>query len=267
MKDSQGQHLAAVGLGCRHGTRDVVCDVTVSLGEGELLGVLGPNGSGKTTLVRTLAGLHPPAHGRVTLDGTDLRAMPRRTIAKTLAMVPQREPLPTELTVRDVVALGRAPHTGWFGVLSRHDAEVIEASLLRCDVKDFGPRPFASLSGGEQKRVLIARALAQEARVILLDEPVAHLDIAHQLALCGLLATGTARRDFSAVVVLHDLNLAAQFCHRLLLLREGRVLALGTPDEVMTVETLRKCFDVDVYIGREVTAGGRFYVPVRVSEG
>jgi iron complex transport system ATP-binding protein len=159
--------------------------------------------------------------------------------------------------------MGRAPHTGLLGTLGTRDYEAVDAALEHCDAMHLAHRPLRELSGGEQKRVLIARALAQRAPVMLLDEPVAFLDIKHQLAVCELLARGVAAREFTAVAVLHDLNLAAQYCHRLLLLREGQMIACGTVEEVMTYRRIRETFDAEVYVGQNEINGTRFFVPMR----
>ncbi len=256
--------LEARDITCGYNPRHpVLKGVSLTLGRGEILGVLGPNGAGKSTLVRALAGLCRPTSGAVYLGGQDMAGLRRAEIARGVALVPQRERVPGELTVRAVVAMGRAPHTGWFGVLGRRDRTAIDRALDRCDAAQFADRPYGALSGGEQKRVLVARALAQEAPVVLLDEPIAFLDIGHQLALCDLLAAGAARGEFSAVAVLHDLNLAAQYCHRLLLLRDGVPVALGTVPEVMTWQRIRDCFDADVYVGVNELNGTGFFVPMR----
>jgi iron complex transport system ATP-binding protein len=245
------------------GARAVVDDVTIAVQPGEFLGILGPNGAGKSTLLRLMAGLVAPSAGSVRIMGDDTARLRRAEIARKIALVPQREPAVFGFTAREVVAMGRAPHTGLLGTLGSSDNAAIDGALERCDATAFARRPLGELSGGEQKRVLIARALAQKVPGVLLDEPVAFLDIKHQLGLCDLLRRGVSDGEFTVVTVLHDLNLAAQYCDRLLLLREGRMVGLGSVPEVMTYNRIRHAFDADVYVGQNEVNGTRFFVPMR----
>ena len=245
------------------GGKRVVDGISLDVREGELLGILGANGAGKSTLLRLMSALAMPSAGRVRIAGRDTGTMSRGESARIVAVVPQREPSIFGFSARDVVAMGRAPHTGLLGTLSANDHAVVDAALARCDATEFAARPMSELSGGEQKRVLIARALAQGATLLLLDEPVAFLDVKHQLAVCELLAHGVRAREFTAIAVLHDLNLAARFCDRLMLMRDGRCLAIGPVDEVMTEARLREAFDVDVFIGKNTADNTRFFIPTR----
>lgn len=241
----------------------VLRGVSLQVQRGEVLGILGPNGAGKSTLLRLLAGLLAPTEGAVHSDGSSLQTLSRSAIAKRIALVPQREEPAFDLSVSQLVALGRAPHTGLFGGLSSHDQQVVDRVLERCDAAMFAHRRFAELSGGEQKRVLIARALAQQAPLVLLDEPVAFLDVEHQLTLCDLLVTAVHAKEFTAVMVLHELNLAVQYCDRVLVLQKGEAKALGTPEEVLTEALVREVFRADLYVGRNERNGTRCFVPVR----
>ncbi len=245
------------------GGRSVVDDVSLSVRRGEFVGILGPNGAGKSTLLRLMAGLALPSGGTVRIAGDDTRGLRRGEVARRVALVPQREPSVFGFTAREVVAMGRAPHTGLLGTLGPTDEAAITLALDRCDATPFAGRPLEELSGGEQKRVLIARALAQRVPIVLLDEPVAHLDIKHQLALCDLLRRGVTDNEFTVVTVLHDLNLAAQYCDRLVLLREGRMVAEGSVPDVMTYRQIREAFDADVYVGQNEINGTRFFIPMR----
>lgn len=255
--------LTAHHLGAAYGARAVLRDVSFSLGDGEILGVLGPNGAGKSTLLKLLAGLEAPTHGEVRVMGDPLVTLSRAEVARRVALVPQRERVMAGVTVRELVSMGRAPHTGWLGALRARDLAAIEQALADSECAALADRPFSALSGGEQKRCLVARALAQQTPVVLLDEPIAFLDVQHQLGLCDLLAASAAAGRFSAVVVLHDLNIAAQYCHRLLLLRDGEVLALGTPADVMTEDRIREAFRASVYVGTLAPSDTRFFVPMR----
>jgi iron complex transport system ATP-binding protein len=259
--------LAASGITWRYtdGADAVLRDVSVTVTRGEVLGVVGPNGAGKSTLLRVLAGVSPPQVGTVRVLGDDVTALPRAEVARRVALVAQRERVPAGLTVHEVVSLGRAPHTGWFGVLTARDEEAVARALARCDLTGHAGRAFETLSGGEQKRCLVARAVAQEAAVMVLDEPVASLDLAHQLAVCELL-TERAKEGVAVVVVLHDLNLAARCCDRLLVLREGRA-TVDPVAEVVTRERLRAVFEVDAHVGTCPEDGRPFSVAWRRATG
>jgi iron complex transport system ATP-binding protein len=212
------------------GGRLVVDGVSLTPAPGQTVGLLGPNGSGKSSLLRLLDGVVRPTAGVVTLDGQDLARLPRRRVARTVAVVAQQSGTEVDLTVRDVVELGRSPHRTSFGGDRAADARAVEEALRRTGLSDQAGRRWRELSGGEQQRAHIARALAQEPRELLLDEPTNHLDVRHQLELLDLVT----RLPVTAVVALHDLNLAAMFCDAVLVLRAGRAVAAGTPAEVLT---------------------------------
>jgi iron complex transport system ATP-binding protein len=238
-------------------------EIDVVLRAGELVCVLGPNGAGKTTLLRVAAGLLAPARGEVLLSGAPIASRSRVEIARELAVVEQVQEMAMGFSVHEVVMMGRAPHQGPWMHASSEDRRIVDDALRRCDLVLFAARPAHALSGGEQKRVAIARALAQEPRVLLLDEPGAFLDVRHQLELYELLADEVKRRGLACLVVMHDLNVAAQFADRVVLMKEGRVVASGLVAEVMTDETLRSTFDADLYCGIHESAGMRFFLPIR----
>lgn len=243
--------------------KDQLLDVDLSLHAGELVCVLGPNGAGKTTLVRVASGLLDASAGEVRLLGADMGSLARADVARSLAVVEQQQELAMGFTVRDVVAMGRAPHQGAWMRPSERDASTIAASLERCDLVELASRPAHALSGGEQKRVAIARALVQEPKVLLLDEPGAFLDVKHELDLYELLAAEVKDRELACLVVMHDLNVAAQFADRVVLMKNGRVVAAGTVDDVMTWKTLKETFDADLYCGVNDLTGARFFLPMR----
>ncbi|MFF0771625.1 ABC transporter ATP-binding protein [Nonomuraea wenchangensis] len=232
--------------------RPIVDGITVAFPRGGLTGLLGPNGSGKSTFLRLLAGLLRPRGGTVLLDGHDLDRLPRRDVARRLAMVAQEVSTDAELTVLDVALLGRIPHHRRLAApTGEDDLGHARRALRRCGVADLEHRRWSTLSGGERQRVNIARALAQEPTELLLDEPTNHLDIAHQLALLDLLAA----TPVTVVTALHDLNLAAQYCDQLLLLHEGRLVAAGPPGQVLTEKTVERVYRVRAEITR--SAAGR----------
>lgn len=230
---------------------------------GEIVCILGPNGAGKTTLVRVASGLLAPWAGEVRVLGEPIAGRSRADIARVLAVVEQMQRFASGFTVRDVVAMGRAPHQGGWMRANEKDARIVDEALARCELTALASRPARALSGGEQKRVAVARALAQEPKILLLDEPGAFLDVRHQLDLYELLATEVKGRNLACLVVLHDLNFAAQFADRVVLMKAGRVVAAGSVPEVMTWRTLKDTFDADLYCGVNELTGARFFLPMR----
>jgi iron complex transport system ATP-binding protein len=203
--------------------------------------------------------------GEVRLLGANVASLARGEIARGLAVVEQQQELAMGFTVREVVSMGRAPHQGAWMRSSAQDEAIIAEALVRCDLVALASRPAHALSGGEQKRVAIARALVQEPKVLLLDEPGAFLDVRHQLDLYELLASEVKGRELACLVVMHDLNVAAQFADRIVLMKHGRVVAAGSVDEVMTWKTLKETFDADLYCGVNDLTGVRFFLPMRAN--
>ena len=241
----------------------VLDGVDLAVHEGELVAVLGSNGAGKSTLLRVLSGTLAPTSGQVRLFGTPLAQYDRRAIARTLAVVGQTEEMAFGFRVRDVVMMGRAPHQGSWMRATDEDVTIVQDAIESCDLAALADRPVAALSGGEQKRVGIARALAQRSRVLLLDEPAAFFDVRHQIALYDLLVDEVERHQLACVVVMHDINIAAQYATRVALVKEGRLLAVGSVDEVMTHARLCETFDTDLYAGINARTGARFFLPMR----
>lgn len=227
--------------------RVVVDGVTLALRPGETVGLLGPNGSGKSTLLRLLAGTLAPTAGVVTLDGRPLSEAGRRATARRIATVEQHAHTQTELTVRDVVALGRIPHRRAWTPPTAADARAVADALARTGLTGRAEQSWHTLSGGERQRTQIARALAQAPRELLLDEPTNHLDIQHQLDLLDLVA----RLPVTTVIALHDLNLAAMYCDRLLVLHDGRAVAQGAPADVLTPTLIGRVYGVRAEVTHE----------------
>ncbi len=237
------------------GGRSVLRRVDLELGAGEQVALLGANGSGKSTLLRVLSGLLPPAAGGVELFGRPIRSWRRGELARLVTVLPQGMELPHGFRVSEVVALGRIPHArSWFATSADDEAAVARA-LVDADVEQLADRGVNELSGGERQRVLVALALAQEPRLLLLDEPTAHLDVAHQLALIGLLERLRHARGLTVLAVLHDLNLAARFADRAVILDRGRLLTAGAEKGRFDLHRLRDAFGVP--IAEAVTADGR----------
>lgn len=249
-----------------YGERTVLEGVTLDLREGEVLGVIGPNGSGKTTLVRGATRVLEPAAGSVALLGRPLREYDRRSLARTLAVVPQEGAPLFPFSVLETVLMGRAPWLRPFAFEGEEDLRAAREALLAVGAADLAGRDLAELSGGERQRVIVARALAQGTRVLLADEPTAHLDLRHAVGVFGLLRRLGAERGLAVLVVTHDVNLAALHCGRLALLSGGRVAAEGAPREVLRADLLEEAFGTPVSV--ELRPDGTpFVVPAAAERG
>lgn len=245
--------LAAHAVTVRRENRTVLEDVSVEVRPGEVVGLLGPNGSGKSTLLKAMSGLIKPCLGSVCLDGGNIDGLPRGVLARRAGYLPQSARSEWPLSVRDVVALGRVPFTSLLQRATGRDRDAVERALLRADCLRLADRPVNMLSGGELTRTMIARVLAGEPELMLLDEPVTGLDPRHQLALMSLLRDLVAPPEARGVlVVLHDLALAARFCDRVHILAEGKVIAAGPVAEALTEGTIAHAFGVSV---RTLSAG------------
>ena len=241
----------------------VLRDVSVEIPADGLVGILGPNGSGKTTLLRLLAGTRRPQRGSVTLDGQPLSALSRAALARRMAVVPQDTHLAFDYTAGEVSMMGRYPHLGTFQVEGPRDIGIVEGALAATGTLALKGRSFATLSGGEKQRVVIAAALAKiESGVLLLDEPTASLDLGYQLEVVSLLARLHAERQLAVVISTHDLNLAASLCRSLVLLRDGQVLAIGPTADVLTTGNIRRLYGVDADV-IEHASGHRVVVGLR----
>jgi iron complex transport system ATP-binding protein len=236
--------------------------VDLSVGAGELCAIVGPNGAGKSTLVRLLLGLVAPASGRVTVDGRDVASMRPRERARLVAAVLQDEPCDFPFSALDVVLVGRYARLGPVGFAGAEDVAAAERAMRATGVWELANRAMTELSGGERKRVLLARALAQETEALVLDEPAAALDLSNQLELFSLLEA--RRKDGAAIaVVVHDLNLAAAFATKVALVRAGVAAIVGPVEEVLTEERVREAFGVEVALGKHPISGARVLFPVR----
>lgn len=243
-----GWVLEAEGLGFSYPRRQVLKDVGLRVAPGEFVGILGPNGAGKSTLLRLLCGILAPSQGRVCLQGKPLSSLSRRSVARTLAFVPQFPDLTFPFTCREVVSMGRFAHLGRLGLEGARDQEVVERVMELTNTREFAERPVTELSGGEQQRVILAQALAQEGEILLLDEPTSHLDIRYQVEVMDLLYRLNREQHMTVVLTIHQLDLAARYCGRMLLLDRGRVEADGPPAEVLTYQTIERVFHTPVLV-------------------
>lgn len=234
--------------------RPALDGIDMEVPEGILYAVLGPNGSGKSTLMRALMGVLAPRRGTAMVDGRPSTEWSRRELARQVGAVPQSEAMAFPLTVRELVAMGRYPHLGPLRAEGREDREAIQGALDRCDARDLADRSVTTLSGGELQRVRIARALAQEPRALVLDEPTASLDIRHEMAIYGLLRE-SVERGMTVVLITHNLNQAARFADRMLLLNRGRVAAQGPVDRVVREEILEEVYGWPVAVRPDPVSG------------
>ena len=231
-----------------YGRHVALRELSLQIAEGEMLAIAGPNGSGKSTLLGLLSGVRRPSGGVVRLAGKDLAAYDRRMVARTVAVVPQESAIAFPYRVGEMVLIGRAPHLKGFGLESAHDVAVAEDAMRRTGVLALADRPLAELSGGERQRVIVARALAQEPRLLLLDEPTTFLDLRHAIEILDLLAELNGRERLTVVAVLHDLTIAAMYFRRIVFLRDGALAGDGPPADVLTESTLREIFETDVRV-------------------
>lgn len=239
---------AAYNTNVERAVPQALCDVSLAVHPGEILAVIGPNGAGKSTLIRAISGVLPLRSGSVQVSGKDLAHMAHAERARYLAVVPQARTLPAAFSVYQTVLLGRTPHLSWMGYAGPLDHARVRLALERTQLTALAERRVGELSGGEQQRVLLARALAQDAPVLLLDEPTTHLDLEHQTHLLNLVRQLASEKKLAVLMVLHDLNLASLYADRLALLVQGRLQAQGKASEVLTEQHLRDVYRVPVHI-------------------
>ena len=226
------------------GSRDLLRDVSITLKPGETVGLIGPNGAGKSTALRVLSGLWQPTGGHVTLQGKPLTTYRPRQIARLIGQVHQTSAFDVPFSVQDVVAMGRNPHLGRFEIEQPHDRQIVRDAMRETHILALAERPINALSSGERQRVYLARALAQEPSILLLDEPTSNLDIRHQIEILALVQRLSHQRDLAVLIAIHDLTLAARFCDRLILMNAGQIIAEGVPDVVLSSENLASAFAV-----------------------
>ena len=242
--------LEAKGLKVAYGERQVIRGVDLSVDGGEVVGLIGPNGCGKTTLLRAITASLPISAGEVLFDGVAAAGMSTRDLARLVAVVPQSPRLPAGYSARDVVLMGRTAHLGFFEQEGTRDYRRVEEALAVVGVETLADRDVDEMSGGERQNVVIARALAQDAPVLLLDEPTANLDIGHQMKVASLMQRLARENQIAVLAAIHDLTLAALYCDRLILMRDGLVLAAGRPAEVLSREKVRLAYGVEVLVAR-----------------
>jgi len=240
--------LEVRNLGCRYGAREVLRAVSLSIQAGEVLAILGANGAGKTTLLHSLARIRRPSQGTVTIDSQEIWRLKPGDVARQLALMPQSERRDSSLSVTEAVRLGRAPHRGWFLPLTISDETMIEQALTAMSLTELRDRPITELSGGEWRRVILARAIVQQAEILILDEPVSGMDLRFQIEVMKTIRSLASGNGMAAVLTLHDLNLAAIYADRIALLAHGELMALGIPAEIFTPEKIQAAFGISVLV-------------------
>lgn len=255
--------LEATKVGFAYGDREVLHSVVAAVSSGEIVSVLGPNGSGKSTLLRCLIGLQPARTGSIRLFDRDLASYAPRERARVIGYVPQGSHEEQPFTVADAVLMGRRPHVGWRA--GTRDIEIAERVMTQLGIGDLAERFLGELSGGQKQKVLIARALAQEPKLLALDEPISALDVYHQLEVLEQLRALAHEQETGVLMVLHDLSLAHRFSDRVLLMTEGRLQAVGPPEDVITPDHIAHAYHVDVQL--HATQHGDLVQPVRRREG
>lgn len=238
-----------------YGVREVVADISFTLQNGEILAIVGANGAGKTTLLSTLNGGLPVSKGKILLDRRSLKDYSRREMAQKITVVAQENETKFPVTVVEFVLAGRFAHGGVFGWETPRDLDVAKRALQMCDLENYESRLMNELSGGERQRVVLARALATEAKILLLDEPTANLDLAHQALMLRLVRERCRSYESSAVIITHDLNLASEFASKILLLKRGKTIAIGKPEEVLTSKNLQEVLEIGVLLDAHPQSG------------
>jgi len=253
-------------LACGYGAQFSLSDINIKVEKGEMVGVIGPNGSGKTTLLRAITGILKPKTGTVLFNGKDIRRIGIKELSRSMAVVSQGADTGSA-TVEEFVLLGRAPYFGNFQFLeTERDIDIAEKAMKMTDTLKLRQRPMSEMSGGERQLAVIARALAQEPKLLLLDEPTAHLDIAHQVVVLDLIRRLNKELGITIIVVLHDLNLASEYCHRIVLMNKGKVYKTGTPEEVLTYPVIETAYNTVVVVEKNPISSKPYVLVVSEEE-
>lgn len=265
MADIQQDRLEAAALSVGYGGRAVLDQVSLGIPNGKITALIGANGSGKSTLLRTLGHVLDPVMGTVLLDGKDIIQSPRKAVARVMALLPQSPVAPDGLTVRQLCRFGRYPHKPLLARTSDHDETVVDQALAAAGLTDLADRALHRLSGGQRQRAWIAMALAQETPILLLDEPTTYLDIAHQMEVLQLLPQLNREQGRTVVMVVHDLNHAAQFAHHIIAVANGGIHAAGAPQDLLTPELIRTVFGVSALVVPHPSDGTPLCLPLPAS--
>lgn len=256
-----GATLSLQSIQVAYNGKAILKDVSLEVRPGEILALVGPNGAGKTTLIRTASGILTPLQGRVQVNEQDIHRLTPAERARWMAVVPQARQLPSTFTVIQTVMLGRTPYLGWLGFPKKEDEEMVQQVLRRTQLEDFANRRIGELSGGEQQRVLLARALAQNTPILLLDEPTAHLDLHHQALILKLVQQTVRECGLAVLLAIHDLNLVSLYADRVVLLVNGRLQREGLPAQVLTKSEIERAYGVEVELLEHPRLSAPFIIP------
>ncbi|MDQ1128428.1 ABC transporter ATP-binding protein [Microbacterium sp. SORGH_AS_0888] len=262
MTDTSSPRLAVHGISAGYAGRTVIDGLDLSFAPGRMTAIIGANACGKSTLLSTLARVLTPTAGHVSLDGDDVASLPRRRFARQVGLLPQQPTAPDGLTVAELVSRGRHPHRGVFQRWSTADSASVDAAMTTTGVAALADRPVGDLSGGQRQRVWIAMALAQEPRILLLDEPTTFLDLSHQIEVLDLLRELNHTSGTTIIAVLHELNLAARYADELIVMKGGRALAQGTPTDVLTRDVVAEAFALDALVTPDPLTQTPLVIPV-----
>jgi iron complex transport system ATP-binding protein len=254
--------LTIDGIECHYGSTKVLDNVNLSVKPGDFVGILGPNGSGKTTLLKSISRILKPSRGVILLDDENIYSLESIEVAKKLAVVPQDTSIGFSFKALDIVLMGRNPHMSRFQMESKQDMAITKKVMLLTNTWHFANRPINELSGGEKQRVIIARAIAQEPKILLLDEPLTHLDIINQLEIMDLVKKLSVNENIIVLAVFHDLNLAARYCNSAILLKNGKIFSTGTLSNVLTSKNIKKVFNVDAIVQKHLVTNSIFVIPL-----
>ena len=240
----------------------IIKDISFNIKKGEFISIIGPNGSGKSTLLKTLNHIYTPSKGEVYLYGEKIKNIKRQDIAKKISLVPQETHINYEFTVKDIVTMGRHPYKRRFERENPQDQSIVEEALKLTSTLDLKDRFITEISGGEKQRVIIAKALAQNSSIILLDEPTSSLDINHQIEVLNLLKNLNKEKKTTVIIVLHDINLAARYSDKIIFLNDGEIISQGSPEEVITEENIKKAYDMEIYLETNKHTNSPYLIPV-----
>ncbi len=246
-----------------YGDSIIIDDISLEIPVGGFASVIGPNGCGKSTLLKSISRNLRPLSGRISIEGTPVREYDTRLLSRKLAFLAQSPSVPEQFSVRELVSYGRYPYTHWLGTLTAHDHEIIDWAMKMTEITEFTEREMVHLSGGERQRVWIAMALAQEADILLLDEPTTYLDIAHQFQTLELIHRLHREMDKTVLMVLHDLNQAARYSERLFVMKQGSLVADGSPEEILQEEMLREVFSIETKVIWDDENDCPYFIPLR----
>jgi|DewCreStandDraft_5_1066085.scaffolds.fasta_scaffold02799_11 iron complex transport system ATP-binding protein len=256
-----GATLGLQAIQVAYNGKAILKDISLEVRPGEILALVGPNGAGKTTLIRTASGVLTPTRGRVQVNGRDLNLLSPSERAQWMAVVPQAHQLPATFTVYQTVMLGRTPYLGWLGFPRKEDEDIVQQVLRRTQLEDLASRRIGELSGGEQQRVLLARALAQNTPILLLDEPTAHLDLHHQALILKLVRQTVQECGLAVLLAIHDLNLVSLYADRVALLVDGHLQREGRPAQVLTKSEIERAYGVEVELLEHPRLPAPFIIP------